>query len=118
MRTTFYKVVAYSTLFVDAYLALALVATAAMPRPYHHYLPPFGLEGVAAAPRILVLLVVTWTAFLAVGCLGANNRQLQGIELIVVFWVLLLLVIVWLALVLPCIVAGLGHGLEVLRQLS
>jgi hypothetical protein len=66
MQRTGFKAAAYVTLFLDAYLALAAVATGAMPRQYHAYLPPFGLAGVSATPKLLVLMVVAWTA-IAIG---------------------------------------------------
>jgi hypothetical protein len=118
MRTTFYKVAAYGTLFLDAYLGLALVATGMMPREGHQYLPPFGFAGVAAPPRNFVLLIITWTALLAVGCLGANSKPLQRVPFAVVFWVLLLLAVIWLAFVLPYLVEGFDFARKLFWHLN
>jgi hypothetical protein len=79
-QITVFKAAAYTTLFVDAYLALVCVATEMMPRAFHHYLPPFGAAAVAAIPKLLILAVVAWTALLAAGCLTAPKRGVQGLE--------------------------------------
>jgi hypothetical protein len=75
MRTRFYTAVAYGTLALDAYLALACVATRAIPRDGHRYLPPFGFVGASEASRFVVLSVATWTAILALGCLREGGEQ-------------------------------------------
>jgi hypothetical protein len=58
------------TLFVDAYLALALLATCQIKAGYQWALPPFGPDGLGSTPVPVVLLILVWTAFLAVGCLS------------------------------------------------
>ncbi len=62
---------AIATLLADAYLILALLATQRMKPEYHHYLPPFGTEAARPIPRAAWLVLVSWTAILAVGSLKA-----------------------------------------------
>jgi hypothetical protein len=71
----FCRITAYITLLLDAYLLLASVATMNMKTQYHAYLPPFSLRSVEALPRALIVLVVGWTALLAVACLLLTNRR-------------------------------------------
>jgi hypothetical protein len=74
MRSSLFGIAACVTLFADAYLALALLATRQVQRSYPWWaLPPFGLEGLRSIPPPLVLLVLAWTAFLAVGCLSRRG---------------------------------------------
>jgi hypothetical protein len=101
MRRRFYPAVAYGTLVVDAYLALAAVATKATPREGHRYLPPFGFVGASEASRFLVLVVATWTAILALGCFRAGGEQRERPHSAAVLWFVLVLAVVWLFLVLP-----------------
>lgn len=63
------------TLLFDAYILLALVATNMMKAKYHHLLPPFDSELAGSTPRIVFLLLVAWTGFLAVGCLYATKSR-------------------------------------------
>jgi hypothetical protein len=104
MRRRFYAAVAYGTLVVDAYLALASVASKATPREGHRYLPPFGWVGASEASRFLVLVVATWTAILALGCLRAGGEQREGPHSAAVLWFVVVLAVVWLSLVLPWLV--------------
>jgi hypothetical protein len=89
MRRRFYPAVAYGTLVVDAYLALASVATKATPREGHRYLPPFGFVVASEASRFLVLLVATWTAILALGCLSVSGEQRERPHAAAVLWFVL-----------------------------
>lgn len=95
---------AYATLVVDAYLALASVATKATPREGHRYLPPFGFVDASDTSRFLVVLVATWTAILALGCLSACGEQRERHHSAAVLWFVLVLAVVWLFLVLPLLV--------------
>ena len=96
MRSKFYTALSYGTLVVDAYLALALTATRMMKRGYTSHLPPFGSEGVSEGTRFLVLLIATWTAVLAIGCLRANSAQAESPHAPGTVWFVLVLAIVWL----------------------
>lgn len=106
----FYTSVAYGTLVVDAYLALACAAIRALPREGHQYLPPFGWIGASEAGRILVLSVATWTAILALGCLRATDAQHERSHAAAVLWVALVLAMTWLLVLVPLIT-------ELLREL-
>ncbi len=66
---------AWLTLLTDVYLLLAMVATKRMNAEYHSLLPPFGWQGPASMPRIVITLLVAWTGFLAVGCLYATKTH-------------------------------------------
>jgi hypothetical protein len=75
MRSGIFGIAAWLTLFVDAYLALALLATRQIWPSYRWALPPYGLEGLRSTPAPVVLCVLAWTAFLAVGCLSGRGRH-------------------------------------------
>ena len=100
MRTTFYTAAAYGTLLADAYLALASIATRMMRPEYQRYLPPFG-GGASEGSRILVLLVATWTAVLALGCLRTGRAEAKDSHASGVLWFVLVLVLIWLVILLP-----------------
>jgi len=95
-----FKVAACVTLFVDAYLALACVATEMMSPEYHYYLPPFGFAAVAAVHKFLILIVIAWTALLAIGCLIDPDRRLQGLDAYVLLMTLFIMLTVPLGFVL------------------
>lgn len=109
MRTTFYTTAAYGTLLADAYLALASVATRMIHPEYQRYLPPFG-DDVSEGSRILVLLVATWTAVLAVGCLRAGRTEAEGWHAPGVLWFVLVLAVIWLVFLLP-------RGVDLIRNM-
>jgi len=80
MRGGLFGIAAGVTLFVDAHLVLALLASRRIEPHYHWALPPFGLDGVRSTPAPVVLIVIAWTAFLAAGCLrgrgtGPGNQR-------------------------------------------
>jgi hypothetical protein len=104
MRTKFYIAVAYGTLVVDAYLALACAATKATPY-VNDYLPPFRLVGGSDASRILVLGVATWTAILATGCLRAPSERREDLHGAGILWFVFVLAFIWLLLLLPLLVS-------------
>ncbi len=74
MRMIF-RGVGWLTLLFDAYLLLAMVATSRMKVEYHQWLPPYGFEFADAIPRVVFLMLVAWTGFLAVGCLYATKSR-------------------------------------------
>jgi hypothetical protein len=92
MRISFSTVLAYGTLVVDGYLALASIATKMMSQKC---LPPFGMVGDSHPSRVLVLLVATWTAALAIVCLRAGHAQTNRRSPAGVIWFVLLLAIIW-----------------------
>ena len=51
------------------------------------------------------MLVATWTAILAFGCLRAGDEQRERPQAAAVLWFGLVLVLVWLFLVLPLLIA-------------
>jgi hypothetical protein len=106
MPTKFFTVAAYGTLVIDVYLALAAVATKVDVR----HLPPFGAERVTDGLRFLVLIVATWTATLAIGCLRAG-RGPATTQPASVFWFVLVLGLVWIGLLLPWLLQILFRGL-------
>jgi hypothetical protein len=95
MGKRFYTAWAYGTLIVDAYLALASVATRAAPQ-VRHYLPPYNWVPVSVAGHFLMLLVATWTAILALGCLRADSEQRESPHATGVLWFVLVLAFIWL----------------------
>ena len=114
MRQKFYNVVAYGTLIVDAYLVLASIAIRMMKTQYRHYLPPFDSEGDVEPSRFIVLVVATWTAFLAIGCLKSANVKSEGAAAAGIVPFILLLIIVWLVYLTPILrdlFAGLWMGI-------
>ena len=100
-RTKFYLMLAYGTLVADVYLALASVATRMMQPQYRHYLPPFGSDGNTELSRSTVLLVVNWTAILAMGCLSADKVKSNNASVPGTLWFLMVLVIIWLVHLTP-----------------
>lgn len=108
MATKFFTAAAYVTLVVDAYLALASIATRMMPRDFQHYLPPFG-DGASEGFRTLVLLVATWTSVLALGCLHAARSETNNPHAAGVVWFLLLIVLIWLIVLLPTAIGFLAE---------
>ena len=98
MQTKFFLAVGYGTLIVDVYLVLASIATRMMNSQYTGYLPPFGPDG-AQTSRFMVLLIATWTAILALGCIRSNNPKSAGAPGTI--WFVLVLAIVWLGYLTP-----------------
>jgi hypothetical protein len=78
MRGSLFRVDAPATLFADAYLFLALLASRRVAPHQLWALPPYGVEGLRSAPAPVVLLVLGWTAFLALGCPGGRGVRPMG----------------------------------------
>lgn len=68
-----FQIIAILSLLADAYIGLVLIAMVRMQAAYLYLLPPFGRKDVQAIPRSLWLLLIVWTATLAIGCLW--NRR-------------------------------------------
>ncbi len=73
-----FRVLAIVSLFVDAYILLALIALQRMKREYFDYLPPFGRADILAIPRPAWLVLVAWTATLSAGCLWSRLAAGSG----------------------------------------
>lgn len=63
------RIIAIISLFADAYIGLVLIAMNRMQPAYLRFLPPFGRKDVQAIPRSLWMLLLAWTATLAIACL-------------------------------------------------
>jgi hypothetical protein len=100
----FFLVVGYGTLIIDVYLVLASVAAKMMKAEYSRYLPPFGSEGGAEPTRFMVLLVATWTAILAIGCLRANDAPSEETRAPGTLWFVAVLALVWLVYLTPVLI--------------
>lgn len=111
MRTKFYLVLGYGTLVVDIYLVLASTAAKMMNSQYRSYLPPFGSDGAAEPSRFMVLLLATWTAILALGCLRANNLRSETGAAPGTLWFVLVLATVWLVYSMPVLWNVFAQGL-------
>jgi len=97
MPSKFNLVAGYVTLAVDAYLVLASIATRTMKAEYSRFLPPFGADDGTEPARLTVLLIATWTAILAIGCLNAGRARSDNGSAPGSLWFILVLGIVWCA---------------------
>lgn len=104
MQMKFFLAVGYGILVVDAYLVLASVASKMMKSQYLGYLPPFGSMGGAQPSNVMVLLIATWTATLAIGCLRTSRSQSNQAPASGSLWFGLVLVIVWLVYLVPMLI--------------
>lgn len=100
MQTKFFLAIGFGTLIIDAYLVLASIATKMMKREYSGYLLPFGSEGDAPS-RFIVLLIATWTAILAIGCIRSSNTKSEKSSAPGILWFVVVLAIVWLVNLIP-----------------
>jgi hypothetical protein len=73
-RRRVFEVVAFGTLFLNAYLILGLLATLRMPREMHVFLPLYGSEWFAAIPRGVILGWATVTTMAASALLFGKSR--------------------------------------------
>jgi len=103
MQTKFYLVVGYGTLAVDVYLVLASIANRMMKAEYSHLLPPFGSGGGGEPSRVIVLLIATWTAILAMGCLAAARPKSKDAPAPGSLWFVVVLVLAWLSYLTPAL---------------
>lgn len=101
MRTKFYTVLAYLTLLVDVYLVLASLAARMMKEEYSSWLPLVGSNGNSETHSFAVLVVATWTAILAIGCLRIQNLQTDNAHTPSTVWFILVLSIIWLINIVP-----------------
>ena len=92
----------------NSYLALASVAAKVM-QPHRRYLPPF--ESNTQVSQSVVLLVVTWTAILAIGCLRVASGKSDDATMPGAIWFLLVLAIVWIVHLAPVVRHLLGGAI-------
>jgi len=104
MRTKIYLVMGYGTLIADAYLVLASIATRMMQAEYSHLLPPFGSFNQGnELSRVIVLVIATWTAILAMGCLAAARHKSKDAPAPGSLWFVVVLVLAWLSYLTPAL---------------
>jgi len=103
LRASPFTIAAYVTLLADAYLVLASLASRMMQEAYASYLLPFSGDNNSDETHFLVLIVATWTAILAVGCLSSRRTSSQGNHSAAVVWFFLVLAVPWLFILIPTI---------------
>ncbi len=91
-------IIACLTLIVDAYLVLAAQASVMLQNDLGAKLLPFGDAATAEETRFWVLIVTTWTAVLAVGCLTSRRRSAGWTPWSGVMFFALVLAVPWLFL--------------------
>ena len=94
MRKNYYVVLGFGTLVVDAYLVLASIASGMMKSEYRMNLPLFGEGSVLASSRLMVLMIATWTALLAIGCLRGTSTS-EGTNVMAIAPFVLILALGW-----------------------
>ena len=72
------RIIAVISLFADAYIGLVLIAMDRMQAAYLRFLPPFGRKDLQAIPRSLWMLLIAWTATLAIACLCNRPAALRN----------------------------------------
>ena len=100
-RVSPFTIAAYVTLFADAYLVLASLASKMMQNVSASYLLPFHSEENPGETHVIVLVVATWTSVLAVGCLSSRQRDSHDNWLAGVVWIGVVLAIPWLFVLMP-----------------
>ena len=103
-KTSLWTILAHATLLVDAYLVLASIASQMMKNTYRTYLPPFDRVDNIEGARLFTLIVATWTAVLAMGCLKMRRVPSDSAYSAGIVWVVLLLSVVWLMYLTPAII--------------
>jgi hypothetical protein len=100
-RASPFTIAAYVTLLADAYLVLASLASRMMKEPYASYLLPFSGDKNSDAIHLMILIIATWTAVLAVGCLSSRRGSSNDNYSVAVVWIVLVLAIPWLFVLIP-----------------
>jgi hypothetical protein len=101
VRASPFTIAAYVTLLADAYLVLASLASRMMQEAYASYLLPFSGDKNSDEPHFMVLIIATWTAVLAMGCLSSRRRSSEDNYSAAVVWIVLVLAIPWLFVLIP-----------------
>lgn len=107
-RVSVFSVIAYATLLADAYLVLASLASRVMKVGYASNLLPFYADKSSDGSLLVVLVITTWTAVLALGCLSWRRGSSGESVSVVGIWVCLVLAVPWL-FVLKSVVGGALH---------
>lgn len=96
-----FKIAAYVTLLADAYLVLASLASRMMKNASASYLLPFSGGKHSDETHLMVLIIATWTAVLAVGCLSSRRTSSNDNYAAAVVWIVLVLAVPWLFVLIP-----------------
>ena len=102
-----FKIAAYVTLLADAYLVLASLASRVMNNASASYLLPFRGGKHSDESHVMVLIIATWTAVLAVGCLSSRRTSSKDNYAAVVVWVVLVLAVPWFFVLMPIALSAL-----------
>lgn len=94
-------ITAYVTLFADTYLVLASLAGKMMKATYTAHLLPFIGDKDPDETHLMVLIIATWTAALAVGCLSSRRRSSNDNYPAALAWIVPVLAIPWLFILIP-----------------
>ncbi len=108
-RTSVWTMLAYGTSLVDAYLALASVASRMMENTSSSYLPPINSEANTEGTRFFTLMVATCTAAIALGCLWMCRPPTDGIHAAGAAWFVALCSTTWLTYLSPFATGILKH---------
>ncbi|MFP6765862.1 MAG: hypothetical protein VB858_19685 [Planctomycetaceae bacterium] len=100
-RASPFTIAAYVTLLADTYLVLASLASRMMKEAYSSYLLPFSGDRNPDETDLMVLIIATWTAVPAVGCLSSRRRSSNDNVSAAVVWIVLVLAIPWLFVLIP-----------------
>lgn len=100
-RASPFTIAAYVTLLADAYLVLASLASRMMRNAYTSYLLPFSTDKNSDGTHLMVLIIATSTAVLAVGCLSSRRRSSNDNYAAAVVWIVLVLAVPWLFVLIP-----------------
>jgi hypothetical protein len=104
MRTAFFTTLAYCTLFIDAYMSLAVIATRMMKAEFAPRLLLMDSSRISEGTRFGVLFIATWTMFLAIGCLRSSKESTDGSHFPGMIWFVSVVVVVWIAYLAPLLV--------------
>lgn len=109
-----FTIAAYVTLLADTYLVLASLASRMMKEAYASYLLPFSGDKNSDETHLMILIIATWTAVLAVGCLSSRRRSSNDNYSAAVVWIVLVLAIPWLFVLIPTTLTTLNWAKQLL----
>ncbi len=108
MRSKFYTILGFGTLLIDTYLVLTSIASRMMNAEYREHLPLFGPESDLASSPFMVLIIATWTALLAIGCIRADRKTPEDSNTPALIPFVLILGLVWIGHLWPIVWSYLG----------